>query len=239
LADEALHSSRRAETVVLARKALALDGECTDAQVLLTREEATSPKDLAARLKIIVDRAEAKLGAPFLRDHREQLWEIPPARPLLRARLALALALEKAGRPIPAALHLQGLLKSDPRDHLEARFPLVRCLLAANDLKTLGTFLKSREGEVSAFFAWAALLERIHAGAGKSAEKALAHARQTNPYFEEYLTGRRKLPRKLPVAPEPGTPEEAALAFHLFGESWANDREGMYWLFTHPSLPST
>jgi tetratricopeptide (TPR) repeat protein len=233
LADQALHGRRKAELLDLARRALELDGECTDAQVLLAREEAASPKDLAARLKIIVDRAEAKLGAPFLHEHRAQLWDIPEARPYLKARLALAIAHEKSGRPALAIPHLEELLKIDGQDHQGVRFRLVCCLLAANDMKSLTAALKRWEGESSAFMAWAALLERIRSKSEKGAEKALLHARRINPYFEEYLTGRRMLPKQIPARSDPGSPAEAALAIRLFGETWANDREGMYWLFKH------
>lgn len=233
LADRALGSRKKADALELARRALELDGECTDAQVVFAREEASSPKDMASRLKIIVDRAEAKLGAPFLHEHRGQLWNIPEARPYLRARMALAAAYEKSGKPTLAILHLEALLAIDAQDHQGARYRLVCCLLAANDMKALAALLKRWEGEASTFMAWAALLERIHSKTEKGAEKALIHARQINPYFEEYLTGRRKLPKQIPKISDPGSPEEAALALRLFGETWANDREGMYWLFRH------
>jgi hypothetical protein len=81
--------------------------------------------------------------------------------------------------------------------------------------------------------AWAALLERIRAKAEQGADQALVRARRINPYFEEYLTGRRKLPKRIPASTLPGTPEEAASALQLFGETWINDREGMYWIFRH------
>ena len=163
LADRAQRSRRKGEAADLARRALELDGECTDAQVLLAREEAATPRELASRLKIIVDRAEARLGAPVLHEHRGRLWDLAEARSYLRARLALAMALEKAGKPAQAVPHLEALLTADPGDHLEARFRLVCCLLAANELKPLAAVLKRWEDGTSAFMAWAALL-RAHPG---------------------------------------------------------------------------
>ena len=233
LADQSLCCRKKADALGLARRALELDGECTDAQVVFAREEVSSPKAMANHLKIIVDRAEAKLGAPFLHEHRGQLWEIPEARPYLRARMALAVAHEKSGKPVLAILHLKELLAIDAQDRQGARYRLVCCLLAANDLKALAALLRRWEGEASAFMAWAAVLERIRSKTESGAEKALTHARQINPYFEEYLTGRRKLPKQVPEITAPGSPEEAASALRLFGETWANDREGMYWLFRH------
>ena len=233
LADQALGSRKKTDALELARRALELDGECTDAQVVMAREETRTAKLYASRLKLIVDRAEAKLGAPFLHDHRGRLWAIFEARPYLRARMSLAAALEKSAKPSLAILHLEALLALDAQDHLGARYRLVCCLLAANDLKALTTLLKRREGDVSAFMAWAALLEAIRSKNEKGAEAALLRARRINPYFEEYLTGRRKLPKQVPAIVDPGSPEEAASALRLFGETWANDREGIYWLFRH------
>ncbi len=231
LADRARRAKSRTETLELARKAMDLDGECTDAQVLLAQEETPSPRQLATRLRTIVERAEARLGAPFLRDHRYELWNIPEAHPYLRARLALAEAFERAGKAAQSLPHLEELLKIDPQDRLGARHRLVRCLFAANDLKRLGALLKEAPGEPAAFYAWASVLERVRSGSAKGAERALETARAANPHVEAFLTGRAKLPRQVHGAAEPGSVEEAVQVLRLFGEIWQNDREGMYWLF--------
>ncbi len=231
LAFQALESEKKPEALALAREALQLDSECTDAQVVLALEESGSPKLLVSALKTIVDRAEAKVGTPFLREHRGHLWEIVKARPYLRARLALAEGLERAGKPGQAIPHLEAMLKLDPADGIEARYRLVRCYLAAEQLKPLAAFLVILEKSDTTFAAWAAVLEHVHAKAGKAAESALARARKVNAFLEEFLTGRRKMPRKLPETSTPGSLEEAIIALHRFGDTWKNDRQGMYWLF--------
>ena len=233
LAGKALAARHKADALLFARRALELDGECTDAQVVLALEGTGSPRDLASRLKIIVDRAEARLGTPFIHEHRGDLWEIEEARPYLRARMALASLYEKSGRASLAIPHLEAILTYDARDHQGARYRLVRCLLAAGDMKRLAALLGRWGEEASAFMAWATLLERIHSHAGQEAVQALAHARRVNPYFEEFLTGRRRLPKQVTEDGDPGSPEEAAAALRLFGDAWGNDREGMYWLFKH------
>lgn len=233
LAALARKCSRKQEALALAREALALDGECTEAQILLAHEEARTPKELAATLRTIAERAEARLGAPFLRDHLGRLGDLAEAAAYLSAKWHLAEALEKAGRPALALQHLEDLLRADRQDRLGARYAMVRCLLAANELKRLATFLKDWETESSAFLAWAAVLERIRSKPGKEAEEALRRARDVNPHFEAFLRGRSRLPKRIPDVFAPGSPEEAAAAFRLFRETWINDREGMYWLFRH------
>jgi len=229
LAYQALEAEKRSDSLSLARKALALDGECTDAQLILARVELPSPRALAKQLRLIASRSEAKLGAPFLQQYRGGLWGIAEARPYLRAKFALADALEKAGKSADAILHLEALLTMDPSDPLGARVPLVRCYLSAGKLQPLESLLKARLD--SAFFAWATVLARLKAQNEKAARKALEHARKVNPAVEEFITGRQKLPRKLPEFATPGSPEEAAETLKLFGEVWSNDREALYWLF--------
>jgi len=229
LADLAREAEKPAQALELAQQALELDGECTDAQVILAQAETPSPRLLARQLRVIVDRAEARLGTPFLREQRGRLWEIPEAQPYLRARLMLAETLEKAGRPIAAIPHLEGILALDPADHLGVRIRLVLVLLAAKQFKTLPTVMAHLEE--GPFKAWANVLARLKAQDEKAARTALEKARLTNACVEEFLTGRRKAPRKLEEDVTPGSPEEALLTLKLFGETWTSDRDALYWLF--------
>jgi len=224
-----MEAEKPADSPELARKALALDGECVDAQTLLVRLEQPSPRLQARQLRLISSRAEAKLGTLFLQQHRGHLWDRAEARPFLRAKRALAEALEKAGRPVEAILHLEAMLILDPDDPLDARTALIRCYLASGQLKPLEEFLR-REPE-SAFIAWTTVLARLKARNEKAAHKALDHARRLNPLVEAFLTGRQKQPRRLKEHIDPGSPEEAVQVLKRFGEVWNNDREALYWLF--------
>jgi len=229
LAYQALEAENRREASSLAQRALAMDGECTDAQVVLARVELPSPRALAKQLRLVVERAGARLGAPFLQQHRGDLWGFVEARPYLRARMALAEAAEKASRPLEAILHLEGLLAQDPQDHLKARIPLVRCYLASGKLKPLDALLN--RDPASPFLAWATILAHLKDKNEKAARKALEYARQLNPNVEDFLTGRQKRPRKITPPGLPGSPDEAVVTLALFGELWNNDREAIYWLF--------
>lgn len=226
---QAMEAGKASEALVLARKAMELDGECTDAQVLLAKAELASPRALAKEIRLIASRAESRLGTPFLQQFRGKLWEIVEARPFLRAKASLAEALERAGKSADAILHLEALLAMDPADHLKARLPLVRCYLSAGKLQSLEPLLK-KDADFP-FMAWATVLARLKAGNEKAARKALERARKIAPLVEDFLTGRQKLPRKQKPSHEPGPSEIAAATLKLFGELWNNDREAMYWLF--------
>lgn len=229
LADQARLADKPAKAQELARRALELDGECTDAQVIVAQAEQASPRLLARQLRVIVERAEARLGAPFLREAKGRLWDLVLGRPYLRARLVLAETLDKAGRPAEAIPHLEGILALDAEDHLGMRDKLVCMLLEAKQLKGLTAQFKGMEE--TPFKAWAQVLAKVKAEDEKGAQSALAKARSVNACVEEFLTGRRKMPRKLADEILPGSPEEALLTLKRFGETWTGDREALYWLF--------
>jgi tetratricopeptide (TPR) repeat protein len=233
LALKARQTDKSAQALELARQALALDGECTDAQVILAQAEHASPRLLARALRVVVERAEARLGAPFLREHRGRLASVPEAQPYLRARLALVIALEKAGRPTDAAMHLEGMLAMDPTDALGIRPRLICACLSAKRLKPLAVWMDEAKGDakLGLFMAWAEVLMRLKAQDEKGARKSLERARGLNANVEGLLTGRCKAPRRLADVIEPGSIEEALATLKLFGEVWIGDREAMYWLF--------
>ena len=229
IALKARQADKPALALELARQALAIDGECTDAQVILAHAEHASPRMLARALRVVVERAEARLGMPFLREYRGRLASVPEAQPYLRARLALAIALEKAGRHGDAAMHLEGMLAMDPTDALAVRPRLICACLAAKRLKPLAVWME--DAKLGLFTAWAEVLMRLKAQDEKGARKALERARGLNANVEGLLTGRCKAPRRLADEVEPGSIEEALTTLKLFGEVWTGDREAMYWLF--------
>jgi tetratricopeptide (TPR) repeat protein len=226
LAFRAMETHRVGEAEVLARQALVMDRHCIDAQVVVAQTEARSAHELVLRLKSIIRRAESQLGVRRLSYFQGQLWGLLEARPYLRARLALAEAYEEAGEYSQAIPALENILKLNEPDNQGIRFHLLRCHLANDDLQAAGALLKGFKHEHSAFVAWATVLARVRAHSGKGMETAFANAKKVNPYFAEFLRGRR-LPSRRPGFPRPGSPEEAAAAIRFFSRTWRQDRARM------------
>ncbi len=238
LAFQALEAERPAEALPLAHRALQLDPDCVDALVVQVRCEATRPAEAASRLKALLRRAEALVDEGLLRSRQGLLWGVLEARPLMRLRLALAEALEAAGRPKAALSVLEELLQMDEEDPLEARRRLVLLYLRLGRGASLRALLDAFPGNRDAFLHWAEALALLRAFLDAATERnehaarlALERARAANPFFEAFLTGQQKPPRREPTSPEPGSPEEGAQLLQQLGPAWTADRPALYWLF--------
>ena len=112
------------------------------------------------------------------------------------------------------------------------RYGLLGLYLQENRVKDAARLLKKYKGEIkySAFMAWGAVLERFLAGKPDAAVKALAVARKQNGHVEEYLKGRRKLPKKSAGHYSPGSREEAEICAELQKSVWDAHPEAVKWL---------
>jgi tetratricopeptide (TPR) repeat protein len=216
----------------LARKALALDPDCIDALNVLAAVEATNPEDYVARLKTVVAKAESLLDKTVLKEHKGQLWGVLEARPYLRARLGLGTILEKSGRFKEALPHFEALLELNESDNQGVRYHFIRTGLALGNKKELTALFKRFKDDDSAIMAWADVLIRLKSKDMKGIAKTLETARKTNPLVEEFLTGKRRIPKKKSTHTfyTPGSEEEALTVLSFVGEAWLNDRAAMYWL---------
>lgn len=216
----------------LARKALALDPGCIDAMNVMAAVEAADPEDYVTRMKALVAKAESELDKTVLKEHKGQLWGVLEARPYLRARLGLGALLEKSGRFKEALPHFEQLLELNESDNQGVRHHLIRTGLALGRLKELTALLKRFKDDDSAIMTWADVYIRVKSKNMKDIAKAMETARKANPLVEEFLTGKRRIPKKkiVPVFYAPGSEEEALVVLSFVGEAWLNDRAAMYWL---------
>ena len=159
------------------------------------------------------------------------LWSKLEARPGLRARTLLAGYLETQGRLKEAVQQWQERLGLDLPDSQGCRFSLIRCYFALNQLKPLQELLHTYREDQGSLLAWARVLERLRANSPKRAGQCLKKAREANPFVEEYLTGRLRLPKAKPQSLAPGSVEEAQAVMAYLGAAWSGDREAMFWLF--------
>lgn len=230
LAFQALEAASPAEARELAAKALALDPDNVDARHAAALHRGQGPEETADRLKVVAVEAEQALGGDFIQAEKGRLWGHLHARPYLRARMALAVLLERSGKPKEALPHFEALLRFSQGDPQGVRLHLARCLAVLGRFQALGPLLDAFPEEEGTAWMWLRVLERQHAGTEREAEVALNRARSRNPHVEAFLTARAKPPRELPPEPPPGSPEEAALALRTLGPAWSPHREALTWL---------
>lgn len=226
----ALEAGHAGEARDLAAKALALDPGNVDARHAAALHGGLGPEETADRLKVVAVEAEQALGGDFIQAEKGRLWGHLQARPYLRVRMALAVLLERSGKPREALPHFEALMRFSQGDPQGVRIHLARCLAVLGRFQPLKPLLDAFPDEEGAVWAWLRVLERHQAGTELEALATLGKARSRNPHVEGFLTAQAKPPRDLPGGPEPGSPEEAAVALRTLGPAWAPHREALTWL---------
>ncbi|HEX7445954.1 MAG TPA: hypothetical protein VF306_00335, partial [Pirellulales bacterium] len=120
------HGRRR---VQLARQALELDANCSDAHVILAEQAGTLDQE-REHYQQGMEVAERMLGAAFFAENAGHFWGIATTRPYMRARLGLAQSLVELGRVDDAIAHYQELLRLNSNDNQGVRYLLLPQLLA-------------------------------------------------------------------------------------------------------------
>lgn len=230
----ALEAPTPKEARAWAERALALDPTNLDARHAAILHRGQTPEATIEALTALAVEAEQALGAAFIESERGRLWNHERARPYLRARLSLALLLERSGKAKEALPHFEALVRFSQGDPQGASLHLARCLASLGRFRALRHVLDTHPCQDAVAWAWLRVLERHHLGTEAQARDALAAARRLNPHVEAFLTARDKAPRVQPERPQPGSREEAARVFRLLSSAWTPHRDALTWLMRQP-----
>jgi len=173
---------------------------------------------------------ERSLGEDFFEENAGHFWGILETRPYMRARALLAESLAEAGQRDEAITHYEAMLALNPNDNQGLRYVLLGLSLETGRVDAARAIFEQYEGEGSAMFDWARVLERYLEDDEAGAAAALAEARGTNPHVEPLLTGRKRMPRQLPAYHGLGDENEAIVCVHEIGEAWKRAPGATAWL---------
>jgi tetratricopeptide (TPR) repeat protein len=216
--------------VKLAREALRLWPDCTEAWVL--RAEEMPDRERRTELyRQAVEAGERTLGPKPFAEDVGHFWGILETRPYMRARNGLAGALWAAGRHDEAIAHWQDLLRLNPEDNQGVRDMLVPRLIVQRRDEEADAVLAAYADDASAMLSYArALLEFRRSGDGGAAQAKLAAALRDNPHVAKYLTGGAAMHEDLPEFYRPGSEDEAQLAAAMLAAAWHASEGAVEWL---------
>ncbi len=188
-----------ARPVALAREALAISPDCTDAYLLLAEETASSLEEARELLEQGVAAGERALGPEPFEEDVGHFWGLIETRPYMRARAALAETLWAFGRRDEAVEHQRELLRLNPNDNQGVRYRQAEYLLALLRYEELDELFAAYEDDGAAAFAYTKALAAFRRQGDSSESRGLlAEARELNPHVPAYLSGRKRLPARLP-----------------------------------------
>jgi tetratricopeptide (TPR) repeat protein len=217
--------------VAMARQALAISPNCADAYLLLA-EESASAEEARELLEQAVAAAERALGPkPFEEDVGYFWWGLIETRPYMRARAALAETLWALGRRDEAIEHHRQLLRLNPNDNQGLRDLQCEWLLWLERYEELDALFVAYERDDAATMAYTRALAAFRRqGASPKAKRLLDDARKANPHVVAFLTGRKRLPKRLPDYITFGDESEAVDYAAGAAALWASVPDALAWL---------
>jgi hypothetical protein len=230
LVDKAYRASDPQRQARLARKALAVCPDCTDAYVLLA-ELSPSRKESLDLYRQGVAAGERALGPEVFERSAGHFWGVLETRPYMRARLGLAHALWNVARREEAADHLTDMLRLNPNDNQGVRYSLAGFLLLLDRDDNLARLLEQFAHDDMAAWAYTrALLAFRRHGDTPDARALLTAAQKKNRHVPPYLTGEKWPPPGEPGCYSPGHESEALVYVRGFLAGWKSTPGAVAWM---------
>ncbi|MCL4394610.1 MAG: hypothetical protein M1482_07380 [Chloroflexi bacterium] len=236
---KAFEETNPARRIALAHEALALSVNCADAYVLLAEEEADTIQRALEYYQQGVIAGERALGKNFFEESAGHFWGILETRPYMRARQGLAQTLWRLNRKEEARDHFRELLRLNPNDNQGIRDLLIELLLEMDREDEARELLKQYPDDWTAVWLYSrALLEFRRSGPSAQVNKSLADALEENPHVTAYLTGRKRIPVRLPSLIGWGDDSEAMAYASDHLNHWRRTPGAIEWLGeAKPSTP--
>jgi tetratricopeptide (TPR) repeat protein len=229
---QALQARTPAKQQALARQALDIDPDFTDAYLFLS-DLAANRKERLHLLEQAVAAGERGFDRTALTDPARtgRFWSIVETHPYLRARLALASFLWRIGRHEEALAHYQELLRLDAEDYQGVRYVLATSLLELDRRVELAALLQRFPRERAPGWKFMrALLAFREEGDTPHSRKLLKAADKADPAILDFLFN----PALLFASPEDGGPataedEDAASYVQANQGAWRNTPGALDW----------
>lgn len=191
--------ARGVRRATLAMEALAISPDCADAYLLLAEETSSSVEEACALLEQGVAAGERALGPEPFEEDVGHFWGLIETRPYMRARAALAETLWALDRRDEAVEHQRQLLRLNPNDNQGIRYRQAEWLLWLERYEELDElFAAYGEDDAAAFVYTKALAAFRTQGDSPQSKRLLVEAREQNTHVPAYLSGRKRLPARLP-----------------------------------------
>ena len=228
---EAWDERNPAKRITLAQKALKISKNCADAYVLLAEEKASNLQEAFDYYQEGIQAGQRALGEVYFEENTGHFWGLLETRPYMRAMEGAASCLWQLGRKEEALQTYSEMLRLNPGDNQGIRYALVDLLLGLNRESDLEKLLKEYEGDWTAVWLYTqALLAYQKRGDSEKARRALQEALEQNRFVPEYLTGKKRVPNRMPDYIGMGEDTEAAdyAANHL--NYWRQTSGAIEWL---------
>jgi len=231
LIQQAWASPDPVEKVQLAHQVLEQDADNINALMLLAQWEAESSLERRDLLVRAVEGCERVLGKDFFQKNTGRFWLIRETRTYMEALTNLASTyahLKDYDNAI--ACYERGILLN-PADNQYNRYPLSNCYITTRQLDKARALAEQFKHDQGAFFLFdRALCSFIEEGNSTSSKALKKQALAQNKYLPKVLTGKIKMPKRMPDRLGSGDKDEAVLYAAQNTELWRSVAGSIAWL---------
>jgi tetratricopeptide (TPR) repeat protein len=211
LAWDAWEAESPEESVALAKKALRLSPDCTDAYNVLAIHETSMSKTIAHYQKAIKAFLKKK-GESYLLKNAGHFWGIIETRPYMRAMEGYGRCVWDSGEKEMAADVYHNMLILNPNDNQGVRYILAAWLLILKKYDEAHRLIKEYDDDAGPAISWAKLLLDIIEQKNKTTiNKSYRQAIKCNPHVVPFILKKKRLPKSIPGSFALGSKEEAAV----------------------------
>ncbi len=219
------------EKVQIAHQVLQQDPDNINALMLLAQWEAASSEERRDLLERAVKGCEQVLGEEFFEKNTGRFWKIRETRTYMEALTNLASTyahLKHYDKAI--ACYEKGILLN-PADNQYNRYPLNSCYILSQQLDKAHELAKQFAQDKGAFFLYdEALCAFIEEGNSAHSRALKKQALTYNKFVPKLLTGKIKMPKRMPERLGAGDKDEAVLYAAQNTELWRSKAGSIAWL---------
>lgn len=231
LIQQAWSSDDPVEKVHLAHQVLEQEPDNINALMLLAQWEAANSEERRDLLARAVDGCERVLGEEFFIKNCGRFWKIRETRTFMEALTNLASTYAHLKDFDNAIACYERAIVLNPADNQFNRYPLSNCYIQTRQFDKASQLTEQFTHDKGAFFlfdqALAAYFEYGNSAESKALKKqALAH----NKYVPKLLSGKIKMPKRMPERLSSGDKDEAVLYAAQNTELWRSIAGSIPWL---------
>lgn len=234
LAWEAMDERDPVKRKELAKEALKISKNCTDAYVLLAYCTRSVPQAIKLAKEAIAAGTRV-LGPKKFKDLHGSFWGFNETRPYMRAKALLAELLEKR-RDLDGAIEIyQEMLELNPRDNQGIRHELLPCLYKQKRDQEIAQLFNQFPDDAYAYFYYhhALWLFRKEGEDSSEALQWLEKSIERNSYVPPMLLGKTKIPKINLEYIQLGKESEAIAYVQGRKIDWNTTRGALFWLNDH------
>lgn len=219
------------EKVQIAHQVLEQDPDNINALMLLAQWEAESSEERRDLLLRAIRGCEQVLGEDFFEKNTGRFWKIRETRTFMEALTNLASTYAHLGDYDNAIACYERGIQLNPADNQFNRYPLSNCYIHTRQLDSAKQLAQQFQHDQGAFFLYdLALVSFIESGNSAESKALKQQALAHNKFVPKVLTGKIKMPKRMPERLGSGDKDEAVLYAAQNTELWRSVPGSIAWL---------